>query len=232
MRHPRRFAASAAALAALAGLSAGGVLSAYADRGRDGADRHERDRAATIQLHAPENGDRAGVGSKGFFVDLEAELDVPLARTGFTGEQLTGPGAHNNVPPFPGIFSPGRDDRFPGLIVLLSTTQTHRADGTPTGLSGPGQNLANLFNLTGVTDRSDTTTELWATWIVGAPLFGRNTPSTVYAAIAADENGNGVYDDAPSTVTDADGDGDVDAKDVRAFGVASNIESARFYITD
>ena len=232
MRHPRRFAASAAALAAFAGLAAGGVLSASADRGDGRGDRHDGFRAAKLQMFAPENGDRAGIGSQGFFVDLEAEFDVPLAKTGFNGLQLTGPGVHNNAPPFPGSFSAGRDDRFPGLIVLLSTTQTQRPDGTPTGFSGPGQNLANLFNLTGVTDRSETTTELWATWIVGAPLFGRNTPSTVYTAIAADKDANGVYDDAPATVPDTDADGDVDERDLRALGLASNIETARFFISD
>jgi len=46
--------------------------------------------------------------------------------------------------------------------------------------AGSGQNLANLFNLTGVTDMSDNETELWDTWIVGAPNFGVNTESTIY----------------------------------------------------
>ena len=54
-----------------------------------------------------------------------------------------GPAGHNNVAPFPGTVSLGVDDRLPGLIVLLDTTV-------------PGakncQNIANLFNLTGVTD--------------------------------------------------------------------------------
>jgi hypothetical protein len=232
---PRRrnlgLAGVAATLAAVAGLSAGGVLSAAADRGDRPEGAQGPKKAVKLEMLAPENGDRAGIGSRGFFVDLEAEFDAPLEKTGFTGLQLTGPGAHNNVPPFPGTFSRGQDDRFPGLIVLLSTTQTE-ANGTPTGFTGPGQNVANLFNLTGVTDRSENSTELWATWIVGAPLFGRNTPSTAYGAIAADKNGDGIYNDAPNSVPDADADGDVDQKDLKTFGTASNVEKADFFIRD
>ena len=107
-----------------------------------------------------------------------------------------------------------------------------RADGTPTGFSGPGQNLANLFNLTGVTDRTKRSTELWATWIVGAPLFGRNTAPTAYVAIAADRDHDGIYDDAPDTVLDADRDGDKDEQDLNAYGVASNIETIDFFIQE
>lgn len=72
-------------------------------------------------MFAPEGGHRVGVGGFGWFVDLEIEFDVPLERTGFTGFQLTGPGVHNNVASFLGTFSPARDDRMPGLIVLVST---------------------------------------------------------------------------------------------------------------
>ncbi len=190
------------------------------------------EKVAEVEVFAPENGHRAGIGSQGWFIDLEAEFDLPLERTGFSGLQLTGPGVHTNVAPMPGTFSKGADDRFPGLIVLLSTTQTQRADGTPTGFSGPGQNLANLFNLTGVTDRTKRSTELWATWIVGAPLFGRNTASTAYVAIAADRDHDGIYEDAPDTVPDADRDGDVDEQDLNAYGVASNTETIDFFIQD
>lgn len=176
---------------------------------------------AHVKMFAPEDGDVAGLGSRGWFVDLEVEFEVPLERTGFTGLQLTGPGAHSNVSPFPGTFSQGQDDRFPGLIVLVSTNG-----------AGPGSNVANLFNLTGVTDRSETETEIWDTWIVGAAGFGRNVNATVYAAIAADLNGDGIFNDAPSAVPDSDGDGDVDEDDLEAFGIASNIAEADFFIRD
>jgi hypothetical protein len=77
--------------------------------------------------------------------------------------QLTGPGAHDNADPFPGTFSPGADDDFPRLVVLLSTTPDEGA------LHGPGQNLANLFNITGVNNVTRKSTEVWDTWIVAAP---------------------------------------------------------------
>jgi hypothetical protein len=182
---------------------------------------HAQERVAEIKMFAPEGGHRVGVGGFGWFVDLEIDFDVPLERTGFTGFQLTGPGAHNNVGPFPGTFSPGRDDRMPGLIVLVSTA-TIGAQSC--------QNVANLFNLTGVTNREATKTELWDTWIVGAPVFGVNTPSAVYAAIAADKDLDGVFNDAPNVVPDADGNGICDERDLKAFGVASNIRKASFFI--
>ena len=84
------------------------------------------EKVAEVKVFAPENGHRAGIGSQGWFIDLEAEFDLHLERTGFSGLQLTGPGVHTNVAPMPGSFSKGADDRFPGLIVLLSTTQTQR----------------------------------------------------------------------------------------------------------
>lgn len=172
-----------------------------------------------VEVFAPEPGHNAGRSAKGFFVDLEAEFPTGVEATG-AKEQLSGPGAHMNQPPFPSSFGPGKDDAFPGLIVLLSTTEIG---------AGPGQNLAGLFNLTGFTDRKPGETEVWATWIVGDSLFGQG-PSKAYVAIAKDKDGNGVYDDAPAAIPDASGDGKVDQVDLRKFGVASNIEVVPFRI--
>ena len=179
------------------------------------------ERLAEIKMFSPENGHRVGVGGFGWFIELAIEFDVPLERTGFTGFQLTGPGAHNNVGPMPGTFSPGRDDRLPGLIVLVSTATIG---------SQSCQNVANLFNLTGVTHREAAKTEIWDTWIVGAPNFGVNTRSTVHVAIAADKDLDGVFNDAPNVLPDADGNGICDDKDLKAFGLASNIRKATFFI--
>ena len=185
------------------------------------SDKDQEEKSVKIEMFAPAKGDHVGIGGKGWFVDLAIGYEAPLAATGFTGFQLTGPAAHNNVAPFPGTFSAGKDDRLPNLVVLLSTTTVG---------AGAGQNLANLFNLTGVTDLSDDETELWDTWIVGAPNFGVNTESTIYVAVVDDLNGNGVYDDAPSVVPDSDLDGDVDEKDLKALGLASKVEKAAFFI--
>ena len=109
----------------------------------DVAQSHGRARAlgrnpVGIEVFAPETGDRAGIGSLGFVVDMEVTFKhANLAQTGFTGLQLTGPGGHANILPFPGLAAPGHDDRFPGLIVLLSTTQIGAAVMSESG--GPFQ---------------------------------------------------------------------------------------------
>jgi hypothetical protein len=177
-----------------------------------------------IEVFAPESGDRAGIGSLGFLVDMEVTFKhANLAQTGFTGLQLTGPGAHANILPFPGLAAPGHDDRFPGLIVLLSTTQIG---------AGSCQNLAGLFNITGVTNRNDPETELWATWIVGAAGFGHNVDSKLSVAVAKDLNGDGIYNDAPDVIPDSNRDGVCDESDLRAFGLDSDVQTADFTIID
>lgn len=181
----------------------------------------DRDPSVFVKMFAPTSGDRVGIGGRGWFVDLALEFEAPLSKTGFSTPQLTGPITHNNVAPFPGTFSLGADDRLPGAIVLISTTTVG---------AGSCQNIANLFNLTGVTNVTADETELWDTWLVGAPSFGVNTASTIFAAVARDLNGDGVYNDAPNVIPDANGDGRCNAKDLKIFGVASNIAKAHFFI--
>jgi hypothetical protein len=132
---------------------------------------------------------------------------------------------HNNVPPFPGLFSTGKDDRLPGLVVLTSTT-----NNTLPGFSGPGTNLANLFNLTGITNRDSKETELWDTWIVGAAIAGQNVNTTLTVAVIDDLNHDGIYNDAPNVVPDLNKDGRIDAADLKLLGVASNIVTVPFRI--
>ncbi|MET9660405.1 hypothetical protein [Streptomyces sp. NPDC006510] len=179
-----------------------------------------------VKVVAPRRGDDAGVEGKGWIVDLKLSFrGKTLAQTGFNGLQLTGPAAHNNIAPFPGTFSTGRDDKIPGLVVLDSTTNS-----TLPGFSGPGTNLANLFNLSGVTNRTPHRTELWDTWIVGAPIAGQNVDTTLTVAVVDDLNHDGIYNDAPGVVKDLDGDGRIGAKDLDLMGVASNIVTVPFHI--
>ncbi|WP_405683638.1 hypothetical protein [Streptomyces sp. NBC_00057] len=179
-----------------------------------------------VEVIAPKRGDNAGVEGKGWLVDLKLSFrDKTLAQTGFNGLQLTGPAAHNNIAPFPGTFSTGQDDKIPGLVVLDSTTNS-----TLPGFSGPGTNLANLFNLSGVTNRTPHKTELWDTWIVGAPIAGQNVDTTLTVAVVDDLNHDGIYNDAPSVVKDLNGNGKIDAKDLALMGVASNIVTVPFHI--
>ncbi len=174
-----------------------------------------------VTMFAPEDGDSAGLGGTGWFIDLQLEYNATLDQTGFNGFALTGPGGHNNAAPFAATFAPGKAEKLPGLVVLISTTTLG---------AGPGQNTAGLFNLTGVTDLDSSvpTSELWDTWIITQPSFGVGTPSTVLAAVVADLNGNGVFDDAPDVVPDANGDGVIDEADLMAMGLVSNIARADF----
>jgi hypothetical protein len=185
-----------------------------------------RAKPVRIEVFAPERGANAGANGFGWFVDMEVDfLGMNIQQAGFSGFQLTGPGVHNNVPPFPGLFSTGRDDRLPGLVVLTSTTNS-----TLPGFSGPGTNLANLFNITGITNRDKKETELWDTWIVGAAIAGKDVDTTLTVAVVDDLNHDGVFNDAPNVVPDLNNDGRIDAQDLDLLGVASNIVTVPFRI--
>jgi len=204
----------ASVLAALAAAVSAGAAAAAHTYGSAKAGS-----AAQIEVFSPRTGDVAGKQSKGFLVDLAVRYPS-LAASG-ADFQLTGPTVHQNQAPFPGAFAPGVDEKLPGLIVLLSTTTigAHNA-----------QNLANLFNLTGFTNQK--TNEIWDTWIVGAPSFGKNVRSVLRVAIAADKNHDGIYNDAPAVVPDSNHDGRINAVDLKAYGIASNIAVVPFQIHD
>lgn len=178
---------------------------------------------AEIELFAPEDGDRVGVDGVGWFIDIAVVFEQPvtLRATGFTANQLTGPGGHDGIAPFPGSFGLGKDEKLPGLVTLVSTLQT--------GAKGC-QNISNTYNLTGVTNVSEDEIELWDTYIVGAPIYGRHINSTLYIAEVADNNHNGVFDDAPDIVPDVNKDGRCDETDVEALGLASEVAVKNFFI--
>ena len=215
---------AATAIAAVAALGGGLLFAPPGAQAHQGGNRH---RPVDIEVFAPEEGSNAGISGTGWFVDMEVDFDTTsLPATGFNGLQLTGPAGHNNIPPAPGAFGTGHDDKMPGLVVLTSTT----TDKLP-GFSGPGTNLAGLFNLTGVTNRIPEETELWDTWLVGAPVAGSDVDTVLTVAEIKDLNNDGVFNDAPDVVTDANGDGRVDGQDLRALGVASNIVRVPFHIS-
>ena len=201
-------------VAAFAAVAAAGAMAATGKHASAKADP-----PVNLQVFAPHPGDTAGKASKGFFVDLAVQYPS-LASSG-ADFQLTGPAAHQNQAPFPGAFAPGVDEKLPGVIVLLSTTTIGAKNA---------QNLANLFNLTGFTNQQ--TNEIWDTWIVGAPLFGKNVRSVLRVAVAADRNEDGIYNDAPAVVPDANHDGRINAADLKAYGIASNIVAVPFVISD
>jgi len=199
-------------------LTAASLLNpALADNTRH--DRHDDGQSANITVFAPGKGDVAGIGSRAFLADIAVQFDGDLASTGVTPE-LTGPGPLANAGPFPGSFSVGANlDHFPGLVVLLSSTTVG---------AGPGQNVANLFNINAVTNQTAAGTEIWSTWIIGAPnAFGRVgelTPSRLFLAV--------VEGTAPDVVIDMDGNGIFDKKDLKLMGhkVISNTPKVDFVV--
>ena len=217
----------AATVAMVIGTTAAVTVAASASTSSaSSAGASNRAKPVRIEVFAPERGANAGASGFGWFVDMEVDfLGKNLQQAGFTGLQLTGPGVHTNAPPFPGLFSTGQDDRLPGLVVLTSTTNNNLL-----GFSGPGTNLANLFNLTGITNRDSKETELWDTWIVGAPIAGQNVNTTLTVAVIADLNHDGIFNDAPNVVPDLNNDGRIDAADLKLLGVASNIVTVPFRI--
>jgi hypothetical protein len=182
---------------------AGGVMGASAASGSDDAD---------IRVWVPRGGDVAGVETRGFVLDFAVRFTGDLASTGASLE-LTGPAAHNTTAPLPGSFGLGANqDHFPGLVVLLSSTKIG---------AGAGQNLANEFNINGVTNRKgNRETEIWATWIVGA--------KGAFAFQQSDEHPHATENSklfvsvvkgaAPDVVDDLDNDGRRDEKDLQAMG--------------
>jgi hypothetical protein len=222
-RRPLALGLSVAAVAAI--MVTGGAAAADAEHRDDRGGSAVRT-PVSVKILSPRSGDNAGSAGRGWIVNLAVRYPggdtSGLHAAGFDGPQLTGPGAHNNVAPFPGTFSPGKDDRLPGLVVLASTTSN------APGLSGPGTNLADLFNTTGIGDRTASSTEILDNWIVGAPVFGVNTGSVLTVAVVKDLDHNGIFDDAPDVVPDANDDARIDAEDLRALGLASEVETVRF----
>jgi len=172
-----------------------------------------------LDVFAPNSGDLAGVGSRGFLVDLVARYDRSLAATSASPE-LTGPGAHANTAPLPGSSSAGANaDHFPGLVVLLSSSRVG---------AGAGQNLANLFNIVAVTNQTSSETDIWSTWIIGGQnafgSVGQLTRTRLFVAVV-----DGV---APNVVSDLDRNGVFDEKDLALMGlhVISNVRKIDFTI--
>ena len=193
------------------------ILTASIGSGAASAARVENDDPQVdIQVFTPKSGNVAGIGSRGFMVDLKADFNVPLAETS-AGLELTGPGVHQNAAPLPGAFGDGTNDKFPNLVVLLSSTK-----------AGGGINHAGAFNIVSVTDQRADRAQIWSTWIVGAPnVFGTpgvDTPSRLFVAAVAGP--------APAVVKDVNFDGQFDEEDLflMGFDVISQVRKVDFII--
>ena len=88
--------------------------------------------------------------------------------------------------------------------------------------------MANLFNVNAVTHQEAGKTEIWSTWIIGAPnafgVVGELTPSRLFAAV--------VEGTAPDVVMDMDGNGVINKKDLVLMGykVISNTPRVDFTV--
>src|SRR5262245_28372234 len=166
--------------------------------------------SVNLEVFAPKDGTLAGVEGRGWFVDLRARFDGDLASTGVSIRTAPPGGAG------------AAKDNFPGLVVLVSSNAKVGA--------GAGQNLANLFNIIGVTDRDEADgndTEIWATWIIGAANFGDKdtlTESRLFVAVV-----DGL---APNVVEDKNRDGIFDEKDLElmGFNIISDVVKRHFIV--
>jgi hypothetical protein len=161
-----------------------------------------------VEVLSPKSGDLAGALGRGFFIDLRVRFNSDLAATG---------ASIRTAPPGPA----GAANEFPGLVVLLSTTKAG---------AGPGQNLANLFNIIGVTDRDESLskdTEIAATWVIAAAKFGDAGVFTRSHLVVAVVEGR-----APDVVTDKNGDGVIDEKDLELMGfhIISDVVRRNFVV--
>jgi len=68
--------------------------------------------------------------------------------------------------------------------------------------------------------------------VLPAALAGAIALAPFTGAHAADKNKDGIYNDAPAVVPDSNHDGRINAVDLEAFGIASNIAVVRFEIRD
>jgi len=146
--------------------------------------------AATLQAFSPEANSIQGVCGTGIVIDLSVRSKDPnLVKTGIRAAQ-------------PG--QPGRNPIYQNLVVTLSTTDP--------ALGGPQANLAGLFQIVSVSQQSDGSGEVWATWVNGQARWGVDIDSTLDAYVLGDA--------APPTVP----------ADRTGLNVVSNIVHVPFHV--
>src|SRR5947209_20466932 len=120
--------------------------------------------AATVQVFSPEANSIQGVCGNGIVVDLAIRSrDSNLLKAAVRPAQ-------------PGQF--GRNPAYQNLVVTLSTTEP--------GLGGPQANIAGLFQIVSVSQQSDGSGEVWATWVNGQTHWGVDVDSVLDAYVLAD----------------------------------------------
>jgi len=118
----------------------------------------------SAQIFNPNSGDVVGVNGSGWILDLIFDASSTMANSLISQNAGYTSGFVSQSSP---AFKPGHNTLIPGLVVLLNTTMT----GGP--LSGPGTNLAGLFQINNFrTVNCNTIIEIWAEWLVGKPIGG------------------------------------------------------------
>ena len=215
-------------------------------------DDNDDDNGRTVKMKVfrPLNGEISGYDARAYIVSAVLDFKGALSTTGVgqginpvTGfpesvAELTGPGAHQQLPPFHGTFSVDTNrDHFPGLVVLQDTARFNLRS-TPPATPGAFQyttndlldqkNVANLFEITTVIDQNTRGTSIWTDWIQGGSgNFGRINEVTKSVLLVTFVEGV-----APAAVTDANSDGKIDEKDLTAMGfkVLSNTVKRTFFV--
>src|SRR5947209_12561308 len=118
----------------------------------------------TLTAFSPEANSTQGVCGVGIVIDLSIRSKDPnLLKSGIRPAQ-------------PGQL--GRNPNYQNLVVTLSTTDP--------GLGGPQANIAGLFQIVSVSQQSDGSGEVWATWVNGQTHWGVDVDSVLDAYVLAD----------------------------------------------
>lgn len=221
------------------------AMPAQADDDND--DDDDDNKPVKLKVFRPNNGDVGGYDARGFITSAEVTFPGPLSTTGLgqginpvTGlpqsvNELTGPGAHQQLPPYHGTFSVDVNEHFPGFVMLQDTARFN-ARSTP---ATPGvsqyttndlvdmKNIANLFEITAPVNQTTRGTTVWTDWLQG----GSGNFGPVDQVIRTKILVTIVEGTAPQAVTDANGDGEIDEKDLTAMGykVISNTVKRTFF---
>jgi hypothetical protein len=146
--------------------------------------------AVTVQAFSPEANSTQGACGNGIVIDLSIRSKDPnLLKSGIRAA-------------LPG--QPGRNPIYQNLVVTLSTTEP--------SLGGPQANIAGLFQIVSVSQQSDGSGEIWATWVNGQPRFGVDVDSALDAYVVGDA--------APATVP----------ADRTGLNVVSNVVHVPFHV--
>lgn len=209
------------------------------------ADDEDEGKAVKLEVFRPLKGDISGYDARGFTVSAAFRFPGDLSTTGLgqginpvTGftqsvNELTGPGAHQQLPPYHGTFSVGVNEHFRGLVVLQDTARfnlrtTPGAFQYTTDNLLDQKNIADLFEITGLIDQTTKGTSVWTDWLQGGSRNFGPLDQVVKSVVLVTL----VEGTAPTAVVDANGDGKIDEDDLTAMGykVLSNTITRTFYV--